>query len=59
MVIKIADLLYQKHFVGELLQRPSETIELNLYFFILAYLMIFDRRISEIETDGTSVTTKA
>ena len=59
MVIKIADLLCQKHFVGELLQRPSETIELNLYFFILAYLMIFDRRISEIETDGTSVTTKA
>ena len=52
MVIKIADLLHQKHFVGELLQRPSETIELNLYFFILAYLMIFDRRISEIETDG-------
>ena len=30
--------------------RPSETIELYLYFFILTYLIVFSRRIREIET---------
>ena len=42
-------MLSQKGYVGELIQRPSETIELYLYFFILAYLIIFARRIREIE----------
>jgi hypothetical protein len=37
--------------VGELLQRPSETIELYLYFFILAYLMVFARRIHALEAE--------
>jgi hypothetical protein len=29
--------------------RPSETIETYLYFFILAYLIVFARRIKELE----------
>jgi disulfide bond formation protein DsbB len=31
--------------------RPSEAVEFYLYFFILAYLIVFERRIREIETD--------
>ena len=41
--IKLADMVFQKGYVGELLHRPSETIELYLYFFILAYLIVFTR----------------
>ena len=55
MAIKLADLLFQKDYVGELMQRPSETIESYLYFFILAYLIVFSRRIREIEADSTAV----
>ena len=29
--------------------RPSETIELYLYYFILTYLIVFARRMKEIE----------
>ncbi|MGA7456657.1 MAG: hypothetical protein WBW51_04935 [Methyloceanibacter sp.] len=32
-------------------ERPSESIEFYLYFFILAYLIVFSRRIGELETD--------
>ena len=32
--------------------RPSEAVEFYLYFFIFAYLIIFERRIREIETAG-------
>ena len=46
---KAADMLSHKGYVDELLQRPIETIELYLYFFILAYLIVFARRIREIE----------
>lgn len=53
MGVKLADLAYQKHLAGELLARPSETIELFLYFFIFAYLIIFARRIREIEAQET------
>ena len=49
--VKLADMLFQKDYVGELLHRPSETIELYLYFFILAYLIVFTRRIREIQTE--------
>jgi hypothetical protein len=31
--------------------RPSEATEFYLYFFIFAYLLIFERRIRELETD--------
>ena len=37
--------------LGELIQRPSETIELYLYFFILAYLIVFTRRIHQLEAE--------
>ncbi len=39
--------------------RPSETVEFYLYFFILAYLILFERRIHELETDdvGANATT--
>jgi hypothetical protein len=49
--IKIADMAFQKGHAGELLHRPSETIELYLYCFILAYLIVFTRRLAEIEHD--------
>ena len=49
--VKLADMAFQKGYVGELLHRPSETIELYLYFFILAYLIVFTRRIREIKTE--------
>ena len=32
-----------------ILHRPSETIETYLYFFILAYLIVYARRIKELE----------
>jgi len=48
LALKAADLLLQNGY-GKLLQRPSETIETYLYFFILAYLIVFARRIGEIE----------
>ena len=47
--VKLADLLLQKGYVGEPLHRPKETIELYLYFFILAYLIVYRRRIDELE----------
>jgi len=33
-----------------LVSRPSESIEFYLYFFILAYLIVFERRITALET---------
>ena len=35
--------------IATLLDRPSETIETYLYVFIVAYLVIFARRIRELE----------
>jgi hypothetical protein len=53
MVFKLSDILVQKGYAAELVFRPSETIELYLYFFILTYLVVFARRIREIEAaDG-------
>ena len=46
---KFGDLTQQKGYMGELLLRPSETIEILLYFFILAYLIVYARRIKELE----------
>jgi hypothetical protein len=33
----------------ELVHRPSEAVELCLYFFILGYLIVYARRIGELE----------
>lgn len=40
-------------------ERPSEMIESYLFFFILAYLIVFQRRIRELEMDSASATSKA
>jgi hypothetical protein len=47
---KLAGVLSQKGYVPELVHRPSEAVELYLYYFIFAYLLIFMRRIAELET---------
>lgn len=39
--------------------RPSEAVEFYLYFFIFAYLVIFERRIREIEREGSGKTPRA
>ena len=46
MFFKVVDRLEQGHHVGKLLDRPSETY---LYVFIVAYLVIYARRIRELE----------
>ena len=49
MAFKLIDRLQQGGYIPTLAIRPSETIETYLYFFILAYLIVFARRIHEIE----------
>lgn len=39
--------------------RSSEAVELYLYFFVFAYLVMFERRVRELETQGQAVKTKA
>jgi len=46
----LEDVLNQKRFIQQLVHRPSEAVELYLYYFIFAYLLIFTRRITELET---------
>jgi len=46
MFFKVVDRLEQGHHVGKLLDRPSETY---LYVLIVAYLVIYARRIRELE----------
>jgi hypothetical protein len=48
-VFKLLDRLQQAGYVDTILQRPSETIETDLYFFILAYLIVYARRIKALE----------
>jgi hypothetical protein len=48
---KYLDVAQQKGYLPTLVQRPSEAVELFLYFFIFAYLVIFERRIREIEQE--------
>jgi hypothetical protein len=38
--------------------RPSEAVEFYLYFFIMAYLIVFERRIAALETEGSRATTR-
>lgn len=49
VIFKVLDRIQQSQIVPTLLQRPSETIEFYLYFFILAYLLIYARRVKELE----------
>jgi len=48
-VFKLIDRLQQAGYIGIILQRPAETIETFLYFFIFAYLLVYARRIKELE----------
>ena len=48
VLFKLIDRLHQGGY-STLVMRPSETIETYLYFFILAYLIVFARRIKELE----------
>ena len=49
LFFKLTDGLQQKGLIGTILARPAETIETYLYFFILAYLIVYARRIKELE----------
>jgi hypothetical protein len=49
---KCSDMLYAGGTIPELIGRPSETIETYLYFFVLAYLIVFARRIHALENEG-------
>ncbi|MEX1060899.1 MAG: hypothetical protein WED13_07740 [Methyloceanibacter sp.] len=49
LIFKLVDRLQQGGYVATILQRPSETIETYLYFFILAYLLVYARRLKELE----------
>jgi hypothetical protein len=49
LIFKLIDRLQYGAHIPTLLFRPSETIETYLYFFILGYLIVFARRIKELE----------
>jgi hypothetical protein len=49
LIFKSVDRLQQGGHVATILHRPAETIETYLYFFILAYLIVYARRIKELE----------
>jgi hypothetical protein len=38
--------------------RVSEAVEFYLYFFIMTYLIVFERRITALETEGSRANTK-
>jgi hypothetical protein len=38
--------------------RSSEAVEFYLYFFIMAYLIVFERRIAALETEGSRAKSK-
>jgi hypothetical protein len=48
-LFKLIDRLQQGGYINTILQRPSETIETYLYFFILAYLIVYARRLKALE----------
>ncbi len=48
-VFKLLDRLQQGGHVDTILKRPSETIETYLYLFILAYLIVYARRLKALE----------
>jgi hypothetical protein len=58
-VFKYLDIAQQKGLLHPVLQRPSETVELYLYLFILAFLIVFTRRIREIEAEESGQTRQA
>ncbi|MGH6866078.1 MAG: hypothetical protein ACREDO_07920 [Methyloceanibacter sp.] len=51
VAFKAIDRLDQIDVIGTVLQRPSETIETYLYFFIFGYLVVYARRIRQLEAE--------
>lgn len=45
------------HLGASVAARPSEAVEVFLYFFMMAYLIVFERRIRELETEGSGAET--
>lgn len=54
LFFQLGDLLAKSEGIGSVAARPSEAVEFYLYFFILAYLIVFERRIRALETAGRS-----
>ncbi|MDA7948977.1 MAG: RNA recognition motif domain-containing protein [Hyphomicrobiaceae bacterium] len=54
VIFKISDKLLKTFGIAAPVPRPSEAIEFFLYLFILFYLIIFARRIRELEQDKQS-----
>jgi hypothetical protein len=48
---KLVDHRQQSGYLTGFLHRPSETIETYLFFFVLAYLLVYARRIRELEIE--------
>lgn len=57
VLFKLVEILGKSEIV-QLAGRPSEAVEFYLYFFILAYLIVFERRITELETDAAGAKSK-
>ena len=51
-LFKAMDTLQDNFQVPALVMRPSEAIEIFLYLFLLFYLILFTRRIGELEREG-------
>jgi hypothetical protein len=59
-LFKLAGMLGKYHAMNfGVAARPSEAVEFYLYFFIMAYLIVFERRIAALETEGSRAQTKA
>lgn len=58
-LFKLAGLLGEHDAMGfGVAARPSEAVELYLYFFIMAYLIVFERRIAALETEASKAKSK-
>jgi hypothetical protein len=60
LLFKIASMLGKHHeMIFGVAARPSETVEFYLYFFMMAYLIVFERRIATLEIEGSKAKTRA
>jgi hypothetical protein len=58
-LFKLAGLLGEHHVMSlGVAARPSEAVEFYLYFFIMAYLIVFERRIAALETEDSKAKSK-
>jgi hypothetical protein len=58
-LFKIAAMLGKHHEMDfGVAARPSEAVEFYLYFFMMAYLIVFERRIAALETEGSKAKAK-